>query len=66
MLSEVLHRIQEAVRDGRFRFSEHSLDELDADELHPIDAESALLTGQIIREQPGEPSEPGPRYTVVG
>jgi len=66
MRAEVLYLIQQAVRDGRHRFSEHALDELEADHLHPVDAESALLTGQIVREQPDEPSEPGPRYTVIG
>ena len=45
MTVPLIERICEAVRDGRHRFSQHALDELAADRLHLVDAESALLTG---------------------
>jgi len=61
-----IERIRDAVLAGRYRFSGHGLDELDADRLHPIDVESALLTGTVTRTQRDEPNVPGPRYNVVG
>jgi len=60
-----INRIKEAVLDGRYRFSDHSLEEIDADRLHPIDVETALLN-EVVRLQPDEPEHPGPRYTVTG
>lgn len=60
-----IERIKDAVRTGRHRFSQHALDELHADDLHPVDAESALLTGSLARSE-GDPALPGPRYSVVG
>ncbi len=48
------------------RFSQHALDELHADKLHPIDAESALLTGTVTRTESDNTALPGPRYSVVG
>ncbi len=56
-----INRIQEAVQDGRYRFSDHSLEEIDADRLHPVDVEAALLSGVVVRIQPDEPDHPGPR-----
>ena len=45
----------------------HALDELAADRLHLVDAESALLTGSLTRtEAESTPERPGPRYTVLG
>ncbi|MCH8822288.1 MAG: DUF4258 domain-containing protein [Planctomycetes bacterium] len=66
MHEDHINRIQEAVQDGRYRFSDHSLEEIDADRLHPINVETALLNGQVVRFQPDEPDHPGPRYTVTG
>ncbi len=63
---DAINRIQEAVQDGRYRFSDHSLEEIEADRLHPIDVEAALLSGLVVRIQPDEPDHPGPRYTVTG
>lgn len=42
------------------------MDELYADNLHPVDAESALLSGAVTRTQRDHPNLPGPRYSVVG
>ena len=67
MAVPLIERIREAVRDGRHRFSQHALDELAADRLHVVDAESALLTGRLRRTEAESPPErPGPRYTVLG
>lgn len=54
------------MRAGLHRFSQHALDELHADNLHPVDAESALLTGAVTRTENDSPALPGPRYSVVG
>ncbi len=67
MAVPLIERICEAVRDGRHRFNQHALDELAADRLHLVDAESALLTGSLTRtEAESTPERPGPRYTVLG
>ena len=67
MAVPLIERIREAVRDGRHRFSQHALDELAADRLHAVDAESALLTGTLERTEDESTAErPGPRYTVLG
>ena len=57
---------RDAVRAGLHRCSQHALDELHADNLHPVDAESALLTGAVTRTENDSPALPGPRYSVVG
>ncbi len=56
-----------AKRSATVAFSQHALDELAADRLHVVDAESALLTGSLERtEGESTPERPGPRYTVLG
>lgn len=65
MHEHTLNRIREAVLSGRYRFSDHALDELDNDHLTFVDAESALLNGTIVRVQPAEP-DTSERYTVDG
>lgn len=65
MHEALLRRIQQAVLNECYRFSEHALDELDDDRLHYVDAESAILTGNIVRIQPAEPGKTE-RYTVRG
>jgi hypothetical protein len=65
MAQQILHRIRAAVLEGRYRLSEHALNELDDDRLTYVDAEAALLNGLIVRVQPPQ-DRPGERYTVVG
>ena len=63
----IIERITNAVHAGRHRFSQHALDELAADRLLVVDAESTLLTGQLTRTESEDTREnPGPRYTVRG
>ncbi|MCH8342587.1 MAG: DUF4258 domain-containing protein [Planctomycetes bacterium] len=67
MTETPLQQIRDAVREGRHRLSHHAVRELAADGLLAIDAESAVLTGTIVRiEKENTPQQPGPRYTVVG
>jgi hypothetical protein len=61
-----LEEIRKAVIEGRLRFTDHAFDELVQDNLHVVDAESALLNGVIQRIEPATSEAPGPRYTVVG
>jgi hypothetical protein len=67
MCRNVLERIRAAVREGRHRFSDHAVEEVHADGLHVVDAESALLTGTLHRVQTDETRWPvGPKFTVEG
>ena len=67
LTAALIDQIKDAVRAGRHRFSEHALDELHADNLHAVDAESAMLTGELVRTQERDsPENPGPRYSVIG
>ena len=61
-----LQRIRQAVIDNRHRLTFHAEQELAMDHLIVVDAESALLTGDIARIEPDAPDQPGPRYTVIG
>lgn len=46
--------------------TDHALEELEADSLHLLDLESAILTGEIVRTQTVKPEAPEPVHTVVG
>lgn len=65
-MATILEQIREAVLDNRHEFSRHAVRELALDRLLAVDAESAILTGEVIRTEPDEMENPGPRYTVVG
>ena len=63
----LIEQIRSAVMEGRHRFSQHALAELHVDNLHAVDAESALLSGTLTGVQDQSDLDvPGPRYTVVG
>ena len=48
MMSDgLLLRIRRAVRERRYRFSDHALDEADADDLSEQDVLNVLLTGSL-------------------
>ena len=66
MAQSILERFRDAVRDGRYRVTDHALEELGEDSLHLVDLEAALLSGSIVRIQGTEPGLPGPRYTIKG
>jgi len=64
--ASIIDQIRQAVEAGRVRMTDHALDELVNERFHVIDAESALVTGRIVRTQTAKADSPGPRYTVVG
>lgn len=65
MHDAILSRIREAVLAGRYRFSDHALEELDNDRMTYVDAEAAVLTGVIVCVKPPD-QDTAARYTVEG
>jgi hypothetical protein len=65
-MAGLIDLIREAVLNGQHLFSRHAMRELAADRLLVEDAEAGLLNGEVIRTEPDEPANPGPRYTVEG
>ena len=59
-----LERIQQAVREQRYRISSHANEEMSEDDLQVRDIESILLTGKIIQRFTRDPR--GARYEVAG
>ena len=47
MAASILTRIRRAVREKRHRFTDHALDEADADDLTEGDVLGVLLTGEL-------------------
>jgi hypothetical protein len=64
MASRELERIQKAILDQRYTFTEHAFDEMDQDQLDVLDIEAAILNGRI--EQTLTRDLRGTRYVVVG
>ena len=57
-------RIRHAVRDGRYVFSDHAVEEAQADHLNFSDIVSVLLQGEIDSVYTDDPR--GERYVVRG
>lgn len=57
-------RIRAKVRAGRYRFTEHALDEMGEDGLSSVEVEQSVLAGRIVRIQRDEHGRR--RYTVEG
>jgi hypothetical protein len=57
-------RIQEAVRQGRYEFTLHALEEMDEDDLSESDVRSVLRRGRVIARLAADPR--GPRFVVQG
>ena len=54
MPSHVLDLIRELVRAGRYDVTDHAWDEMAEDALLLVDVETAILTGDIVREDRGD------------
>ncbi len=61
---EIMQSIRDAVAEQRYVATSHALIEMRADGLDVADAESAILTGRIVRVLDDDPR--GPRFEVVG
>jgi len=60
----VLQRIQQAIREEKYRISSHANDEMADDFLEAIDIENIVFTGEIVRRFTHDPR--GTRYEVLG
>ena len=61
---EPLPAVQQAIRAGDYRMTEHALEEADNDDLHLVDIESAILTGVAVRAE-DDPAR-GPKLVIPG
>ena len=57
-------RIRSRVRGGRYRFTEHALDEMGEDGLSSVEVEQSVLSGRVVRIQWDEHGRK--RYTIEG
>jgi hypothetical protein len=59
-----IRRIRRAVREGRYEYSVHALEEMDDDGLTDADIRQVILKGNVIAELPGDPR--GIRFAIRG
>lgn len=59
-----IRRIRLALREGRFEFSVHALEEMDDDELAVSDVYKAMMHGKIVNALTGDSR--GTRYILRG
>jgi hypothetical protein len=64
MSEEILRRIRRAVRAGRYLFTDHAIEEAQADGLLLEEVVDVLLTGDVDSIYTDDPR--GPRYVVRG
>lgn len=59
-----LKRIRRAIREGRYEFTVHALEEMDEDDLDEMDVQFAILQGNIGSELTDDPR--GIRFVIRG
>ncbi len=59
-----IERIRQAIREQRYRISNHANEEMSDDNLEVRDIEEALLTGTVAHKFSRDPR--GTRYEVIG
>ena len=59
-----LKRIKRAIREERYEFTIHALEEMDEDDLDETDVRYAILHGEISAELTDDPR--GKRFVVLG
>lgn len=64
MPRRVIERIREKIRLGQYDMPAHAMDEMVEDHLDILDVEHAILHGQLIRTEKGDPR--GTKYTIEG
>ncbi len=57
-------RMQQAIREQRYRISSHANEEMAEDDLESRDIETIILTGEVIRRFTHDPR--GTRYEILG
>lgn len=61
---KTLDRIRQAIREERYRISDHADEEMSDDDLESMDVEQVILSGAIARKFTRDPR--GARYEIVG
>ncbi len=64
MSRQILQRIQNAIIHGEYDVTIHAAEELAEDDLDILDAESALMNGELTKTETDD--QRGARYTIVG
>ncbi len=64
MTSQILERIRECVRTGKYDLTSHAFDEMAEDELNLLDVEQSILSGNIAKTETDDPR--GTKYTISG
>ncbi|MBI4023985.1 MAG: DUF4258 domain-containing protein [Verrucomicrobia bacterium] len=64
MRRQILDQIRQLVLESRYEVTDHAFEEMADDNLLLVDVETAILTGQIIRENKGDPR--GTVYAIKG
>ena len=59
-----IKRIRRAIREGRYEFTVHALEEMDEDDLDELDVRFAILHGDVSSELTDDPR--GIRFVVRG
>ena len=59
-----IKRIRRSIREGRYEFTVHALEEMDDDDLDESDVRYAILPGEISSELTDDPR--GIRFVVLG
>ena len=59
-----IKRIRRAIREGRYEFTVHALEEMDEDDLNESDVRYGILHGEISSELTDDPR--GIRFVVLG
>jgi len=59
-----IKRIRRAIREGRYEFTVHALEEMDEDDLDELDVRFAILHGDVSSELTDDPR--GIRFLVRG
>ena len=59
-----LRRIRRAIREGRYEFTVHALEEMDEDGLDEADVQQVILRGSLSAELTDDPR--GTRFVVRG
>ena len=58
MSQRLLERIRDAILSGEYDLTRHAIDEMAEDGLGIFDVESAVLVGEIVKTETGDPRGP--------
>ena len=64
MARRIINQIRDAIRNGTYDLTYHSVEEMAEDGLEIFDVENAVKNGKIIRREKDDPR--GNKYTIEG